>query len=295
MISTHDVELYRERGYVVVPDLLDTETLGAARQVIAELVDGARGVTGHTEIYDLEPSHRPDAPRVRRIKTPHLHHEIFRRIMRTPRMVEILKQLLGPGVRLHGSKLNIKAPRYGSPVEWHQDWAFYPHTNDDLLAVGVMLDDCAIENGPLMVMPGTHKGHVYDHHAGGCFCGAIDPAACDLDFSRAVPLTGRAGTMSFHHVRLVHGSAQNLSALPRQLLLYEFSAADAFPIARPVTDLAAYDANLIAGRPTIAPRLAAVPVRMPLPAAPHQGSIYENQTTARARYFAFTATPELAG
>ncbi len=294
MISERDVELYRERGYVVVPDLLDAPTLSAARQVIAEFIERARGVTGHTEIYDLEPSHRPDAPRVRRIKTPHLHHELFRRIMRTPRMIEILKQLLGPGVRLHGSKLNMKAPHYGSPVEWHQDWAFYPHTNDDVLAVGMMLDDCALENGPLMVMPGTHKGPVYDHHADGYFCGAIDPTACDLDFSRAVPLTGRAGTMSFHHVRLVHGSAQNVSALSRQLLLYEFSAADAFPIARPVTDLAAYDANLVAGSSTITPRLAAVPVRMPLPPAPHQGSIYENQTTIRARYFAFETSGALA-
>ena len=44
-------------------------------------------------------------------------------------------------MRLHGSKLNMKAPKYGSPVEWHQDWAFYPHTNDDILAIGVMLDD----------------------------------------------------------------------------------------------------------------------------------------------------------
>ncbi len=295
MISERDVELYRERGYVVVPDLLDAPTLSAARQVIAEFIERARGVTGHTEIYDLEPSHRPDAPRVRRIKTPHLHHELFRRIMRTPRMIEILKQLLGPGVRLHGSKLNMKAPHYGSPVEWHQDWAFYPHTNDDVLAVGMMLDDCALENGPLMVMPGTHKGPVYDHHADGYFCGAIDPTACDLDFSRAVPLTGRAGTMSFHHVRLVHGSAQNVSALSRQLLLYEFSAADAFPIARPVTDLAAYDANLVAGSSTITPRRAAVPVRMPLPPAPHQGSIYENQTTIRARYFAFETSGALAG
>jgi ectoine hydroxylase-related dioxygenase (phytanoyl-CoA dioxygenase family) len=297
MIARRDVEHYRENGYVIVPDLLDAATLSAARQVTAELVEGASGVAGHTELYDLEPSHRPDAPRVRRIKSPHLHHEIFRRIMRTPRLVEILTQLLGAGVRLHGSKLNMKAPHYGSPVEWHQDWAFYPHTNDDLLAVGVMLDDCALENGPLMVMPGTHKGPVWDHHADGYFCGAIDPDACDLDFARAVPLTGRAGAMSFHHVRLVHGSAQNLSALPRQLLLYEFSAADAFPLVRPVTDLAAYDANLVAGASTITPRLAAVPVRMPLPPAPHQGSIYENQTTTRTRYFAFDTTakePELA-
>jgi phytanoyl-CoA hydroxylase len=289
MISNRDVAHYRENGYIVVPELLDAPTLSAVRQVIAELVDGARGIVGHTDIYDLEPSHRPEAPRVRRIKTPHLHHEIFRRVMRTPRMIAILKQLLGPAVRLHGSKLNMKAPHYGSPVEWHQDWAFYPHTNDDVLAVGVMLDDCALENGPLMVMPGSHKGPVYDHHADGYFCGAIDPTECGLDFSKAVPLTGRAGAMSFHHVRLVHGSAQNVSALPRQLLLYEFSAADAFPVSRPVNDLAAYDANLVAGAPTIVPRLAAVPVRMPLPPAPRQGSIYENQTTTRTRYFAVDA------
>src|SRR5882757_3945025 len=294
MISDRDIAFYREHGYIIAPDVLDTQTLSAARQVIAEFIEGARGVTGHTEIYDLEPSHRPDAPRVRRIKTPHLHHELFRRIMRTPQMIEILKQLLGPSVRLHGSKLNMKAPHYGSPVEWHQDWAFYPHTNDDVLAVGMMLDDCALENGPLMVMPGTHKGPVYDHHADGYFCGAMDPTACDLDFSQAVPLTGRAGTMSFHHVRLVHGSAQNVSALSRQLLLYEFSAADAFPIARPVTDLPAYDANLVAGTGTITPRLAAVPVRMPLPPAPHQGSIYENQTSTRARYFAIEPSGALA-
>ena len=285
MIPERDVAFYREHGYVVVPDLLDGETLSAARQVVAELIEGARGVMAHTDIYDLEPTHRPDAPRVRRIKTPHLHHEVFRRILRTPRMVEVLTQLLGlSGVRLHGSKLNIKAPQYGSPVEWHQDWAFYPHTNDDVLAVGVMLDDCALENGPLMVVPGSHKGPVHDHHCDGYFCGAIDPA-CDIDYSKAVPLVGRAGSMSFHHVRLVHGSAQNVSDKPRQLLLYEFTAADAFPLVKPVTDLAAFDANLIAGGSVITPRLAGVPVRMPLPPAPHQGSIYENQSTAQNKYF----------
>jgi hypothetical protein len=91
--------------------------------------------------------------------------------------------------------------------------------------------------------------------------------------------------MSFHHVRLVHGSAQNLSDRPRALLLYEFAAADAWPLVG-VPDLAAFDAKLVAGAPTIEPRLAPVPVRMPLPPAPRQGSIYENQTTAKNRFFA---------
>ena len=71
----------------------------------------------------------------------------------------------------------MKAAHYGSPVEWHQDWAFYPHTNDDILAIGVMLDDTDLENGPLMVVPGSHKGPVWNHHGeDGRFAGLVDPA-----------------------------------------------------------------------------------------------------------------------
>ena len=61
----------------------------------------------------------------------------------------------------------MKNPRSGSPVQWHQDWAFYPHTNDDLLAVGIALDDMRIENSCMMVVPGSHTGPVYDHHQDG--------------------------------------------------------------------------------------------------------------------------------
>ena len=53
----------------------------------------------------------------------------------------------GRGVRQQGDKLNMKSPGVGSPVQWHQDWAFYPHTNDDILAVGLAIDDTTIENG----------------------------------------------------------------------------------------------------------------------------------------------------
>ncbi|HEY0524127.1 MAG TPA: phytanoyl-CoA dioxygenase family protein [Stellaceae bacterium] len=287
MLSDRDIEFYRENGYVLVEGVMDRPTLSAVRQRIAEILEGARGLAGHTDIYDLEPTHRPDAPRVRRIKTPHLHDPFFVELARLPAMAPILQRLLGPsGVRLHGSKINIKAPRYGSPVEWHQDWAFYPHTNDDLLAVGVMLDDCTVENGAMLVLPGTHKGPVYDHHdSGGYFCGAMDPDACrDLDFAKAVPVIGPAGSMSFHHVRLVHGSAQNVSDKPRALLLYEFAAADAWPLVG-VPDFATFDARLVAGSSTNTPRLEPVPVRMPLPPARNQGSIYENQSASKRRYF----------
>ena len=290
MLAPADVQFYRDQGYLVVPDVLDARALDAMRAEMARILEGARAVTAHTDRYDLEPGHRPDDPRVRRVKTPHRFYPVFQQFMRHPRLVAILNDLLGPGVRLHGSKINLKAPRYGSPVEWHQDWAFYPHTNDDLIAVGVMLDDCASDNGPLLVVPGSHRGPVFDHHADGYFCGAIDPAAIRDEIARAVPLTGRAGSMSFHHVRLVHGSAQNVSSLPRTLLLYEYAAADAWPLMG-VADLADFDARLITGEPTIEPRLVPTPVRMPVPPARHQGSIYENQLDAGRRYFPVTDEP----
>ena len=106
-------------------------------------------------------------------------------------MVGILTQLIGPGVRFQTGKLNMKSAGDGSAVEWHQDWAFYPHTNDDLLAVGIMLDDVDETNGPLCVLPGSHRGVIHDHHANGVFCGAIDPIESQIDFSSAVELIGR--------------------------------------------------------------------------------------------------------
>ena len=292
MLSPSDVASYREQGYLVVPDVLDASTLDSVRRELARILDGSRAVTAHTDVYDLEPGHRPDDPRVRRVKTPHRFFPVFDRLMRHPRLVAILTSLLGDAIRLHGSKINLKSPRYGSPVEWHQDWAFYPHTNDDLLAVGVMLDDCTSDNGPLLVVPGTHRGptfdhHTGDHHGGRYFCGAIDPAEIRDEIARAVPLTGRAGSMSFHHVRLVHGSAQNVSSLPRTLLLYEYGAADAWPLMG-VSNLADFDGRLITGEPSVEPRLVPAPVRMPLPPALHQGSIYENQSDAARRYFPVT-------
>ena len=161
MISEKDVQTYQRDGVIVVPEVLGTDTLSQVRSVIAELVAGSAQTLEHTDVYDLEPGHTAENPRVRRIKAPHKVHKIFDEIVRSEPVLDILKKLLGPGLRLHGSKLNMKSAQYGSPVEWHQDWAFYPHTNDDLLAVGMMLDDAFIENGPLLVVPAGDIAHVY--------------------------------------------------------------------------------------------------------------------------------------
>jgi ectoine hydroxylase-related dioxygenase (phytanoyl-CoA dioxygenase family) len=285
MLSPDQIAQYKRDGFVVVENILDETELRTARRIVAERLDGAHGLTGHTELYDLEPDHRPDAPRVRRLKVPHRWDPFFRNLVAGPKMLAAMQDVMGVAdLRLTGSKINLKSPRGGSPVEWHQDWAFYPHTNDDLLAVGVMLDDCTLENGAMLAMPGSHRGPVHDHHVDGYFCGAIDVASSGMDFAEAVSCTGRAGSASFHHVRLVHGSAENVSTKPRVLLLYEVAAADAWPLMG-VPDFADFNERLLSGSPSIVPRMADVPVRMPLPPAPNQGSIYENQTAAKSKFF----------
>jgi len=276
---------YRRDGFVVVPDLLGPSALQELREIIAELVAASAAVTEHTAVYDLEPGHTPAAPRVRRIKQPHKVHPAFDAVVRSAPVMAVLTELLGPDLRLQGSKLNMKAAHYGSPVEWHQDWAFYPHTNDDILAIGVMLDDTDLENGPLMVVPGSHKGPVWNHHGeDGRFCGMVDPADITAEIASAAALTGRAGTMSFHHVRALHGSALNTSERSRNLLLYEVAASDAWPLLG-VADFDDFNRRLLTGRPSIEPRVTSVPVRLPLPPAARQGSIYENQLTSTRSYF----------
>ena len=277
---------YRRDGVIVVEGLLDDEMRGRMKPVLADLIERSRGVAAHDDVYDLEPGHSAAEPRVRRIKKPNLVAPVFAEFMRSPRLLTVLSMLLGQsGVRLHTSKLNLKAPGYGSPVEWHQDWAFYPHTNDDVLAVGVLLDDATEENGPLLVVPGSHRGPTFDHHGpDGRFCGAIDPARARLDYAQAIPLIAPAGSCSFHHVRAVHGSAQNRSVRSRNLLLYEFTAADAFPLLG-IPDWDEFNGRLLVGTPTVVPRTVECPVRMPFPPARNQGSIYENQTAIERRYF----------
>ena len=289
MISRQQIDQYHDEGSIIVPGVLDEFTRKRMQAVLGELVENSRKVSAHDDVYDLEPGHSSDEPRVRRIKKPHVVDPVFAEFMRSPSLTSTLQALLGDNVRLHGSKLNLKAPQFGSPVEWHQDWAFYPHTNDDLLAVGVMLDDTTVENGAMYVIPGSHTGPTYDHQGpDGYFTGGMNPETCGVDFSKAVPCEGPAGSCSFHHVRAIHGSAQNLSDKPRGLLLYEVAAGDAFPIMGLGSAYGNYDSyreRLLYGEESVVPRFREVPVRLPLPPAKNQGSIYENQMAAGGKRF----------
>jgi ectoine hydroxylase-related dioxygenase (phytanoyl-CoA dioxygenase family) len=162
-----------------------------------------------------------------------------------------------------------------------------------MLALGLMLEDVDESNGPLNVIPGSHKGPVLAHtNADGVFCGAVDPGDPDFHRDRAVTITGKAGSMSVHHVRMLHGSAPNNSDRDRRIVFYECHAADAWPLSGGGSYFQTLDQSamfqdlqdrVIAGEPTLQPRMEALPVRLPLPPAPVGGSIFKTQRSAGAK------------
>jgi ectoine hydroxylase-related dioxygenase (phytanoyl-CoA dioxygenase family) len=292
MLSRDQIQFYHDNGYLLVEDAVTPEQLAALRRITHEFIERSREVTESDEVFDLDEGHSRAQPRLTRIKLPHRQHPVYDETLRSAGVTGVLKDLLGAAVALQTSKLNTKAPGGGAAVEWHQDWAFYPHTHDGLLALGLMLEDVDQANGPLMVVPGSHKGPVLSHHAGGVFCGAVDPDDPLFEKERAVTLTGKAGDMTVHHVRTLHGSAPNRSERPRFILFYECHAADAWPLLgagsyiHRLGQRAIWDdlrERMICGEPTITPRVEPVPVRLPLPPAPDATSIFKTQKSGGAR------------
>ena len=280
VLSSDQIEFYDANGYLLIENRVPDDIMDAVRAEIERFKQIASGMTASDDRIDLEDSHTPDNPRIRRVKRPNTQSGVIDGLMRSDHILAPVRDLLGPNLRLQTTKLNMKSAGYGAAVEWHQDWAFYPYTNDDVLAVGLIVDDMTEENGPLMVFPGSHEGPVHNHHHNGYFAGAMDLAASGFDMADAVPLMGPAGSISIHHVRIVHGSALNTSQRDRRVIFFEMMAADAFPIAGArgkFDSLESFDARMLCGEPTLEPRVVACPVRVPCPDAPMQGSIYEVQ------------------
>ena len=296
LLSPQQLRQYEEQGYLIVPDVVSPEIISIMKKRTSELIEASREVGSSNDTYDLEDGHSSSNPRLTRVKEPHrvdpavFYNPVLGADCMLPR---ILRDLLGDAVAIQTSKLNIKSCGGGQAVEWHQDWAFYPATNASLLAVGLMVDDVSEDNAPLHVIPGSHKGPLLSHHnqAGTHFCGAVSPSDPDFHKDRAVCLTGKAGSVTIHHVRLLHGSAPNRSDRNRIMCFYEVAAADAWPLAGGASYIhslsqAALWADMvdrmIFGQPCMTPRLENNPVRLCLPPAPRGGSIFKTQKSGGA-------------
>jgi ectoine hydroxylase len=224
-------ESYFEKGYLLVEKAVPMDWIEQIRTVTDEMVERSRHQKTSDAVFDLEPGHTAERPRLRRLSSPVEQHPLYWEFMLKSPLGDIAADLVGPDVKFHHQKLNFKWAEGGEEVKWHQDIQFFPHTNYNVLTIGTYLHDCGGDQGPLGVLPGSHDGPLYsEYNDNGEWVGCLsDRDVAKLDLDKAEYLMGPAGSITIHHCRTVHGSKPNLSDVGRPLLLNTLSSADAFP------------------------------------------------------------------
>ena len=224
-------EHYFQHGYVGAPGVVPRAWLDRLNERTAAYVEESRQANGDRR-FDLEPDHSAECPRIRRLNSPTDVDALYWEFASTGPFVDVAEDLLGPDIKFHHSKLNFKWSGGGEEVKWHQDIQFWPHTNYDVLTVGVYLEDVDARMAPMGVIPGSHNGPLHElYDDAGEWTGHIRAADLpNVAVERASYIDGPAGTVTVHNCRAIHGSAPNWSDRPRPLLLCAYAAADAIPI-----------------------------------------------------------------
>ena len=249
VLSRAQREFYFENGYLQLESFIGQDWLDRLWAVTERLIDESRARETSNKVFDLEPNHTAENPRLRRISNPVGLDPVFEEFGLRGPIVDLAEDLVGPDVKFHHSKLNMKWSGGGEEVKWHQDIQFWPHTNYSPLTIGLYMDDVDDEMGPMGVIPGSHKGEIFDLYGqDGQWAGALadeDLARASLD--RAVWLKGPKGSITIHNCRMLHGSMANNSNCGRPLLLHTYASADALIMAGSVVTGSAHAETIVRG------------------------------------------------
>ena len=232
-LTDSQVQAFWAEGYVVMEHAVSGDDLADLQAAVVGWVEESRdhaGPWGETmdgrPRFDVQPGHSAVSPALRRVASPQEVCDVHLRIMRDSPLVDAAAQLVGPDLVVNNVKTNCKQPGSNTEVRFHQDFAYEAHSNDDMVAVLLFVDDVTPDNGPLEVVPGTHRRPIFDHWQDGVFTGTIVDA--DLEgLPTTVACHGPAGTACLMHTRLVHGSGPNLTDTPRTLAIFSYRSEDA--------------------------------------------------------------------
>jgi non-haem Fe2+, alpha-ketoglutarate-dependent halogenase len=139
-------------------------------------------------------------------------------LVRQDRILDAVEDLIGPDILCWGSSFFIKEPRNTAYVSWHQDSTYWGLEPPDVVTAWIAFSDSTPENGAMRVIPGSHKLDQVPHRdtfAADNLLSRGQEIMVEVDERRAVTLELKAGEMSLHHVRLIHGSEPNPSATRR--------------------------------------------------------------------------------
>jgi non-heme Fe2+,alpha-ketoglutarate-dependent halogenase len=195
-LSEAAVQQYRELGYYAPVPVLSRAEAAALRQNLEAFEatgDGMQGPIRHK---------------------PHLLFTWLNDLIRHPRILDAVEDVIGPDILCWGTTFFTKEARNSSYVSWHQDSTYWGLEPPDIITAWVAFTDSTAANGAMRVIPATHKLDQAPHRdtfAADNLLSRGQEIMVDVDEREAAMLELAAGEMSLHHVRLIHGSDPNPS------------------------------------------------------------------------------------
>jgi non-heme Fe2+,alpha-ketoglutarate-dependent halogenase len=147
-----------------------------------------------------------------------------------PAILDSVEAILGQDFYVWAARFISKEPRSTKRVVWHQDCAYWPLKPECSVTVWLAVYDATRANAAMRVISGSHEGATLPHGPAAddddTQHGSVEIQPGQIDESLAIDITLRAGEMSLHDSRLVHGSPYNESTLPRCGLAIRYSRSD---------------------------------------------------------------------
>jgi ectoine hydroxylase len=232
MLTEDQIRRFEQDGYILLPDLFDEAELDVLRGELPAVF----GEAGPHRVVEA------GAGVVRGVHGVHETNPVFGTLVRLPRLVEPARRLLDDDVYVHQFKINAKLALVGEVWEWHQDYRFW-RDEDGMptpraLSAAVFLDAVDEFNGPLMLVPGSHKDGVHDATVRDD-AGWADTLTAKLKYSLSVEALARAtsergivapkglaGSVLLFHSNILHGSTPNMSPNNRTIVLVSYNSAE---------------------------------------------------------------------
>lgn len=235
-IPLPDLSSYEERGYLKVDSLLLPEQVEQCRDELDRLKQP--GALADSDLVIRE----PNSGEVRSIFQAHKVSQVFADVIFSQRLAEMARQILGSEVYVHQSRVNYKPAFGGAEFDWHSDFETW-HAEDGMpmpraFSMSISLTENYEFNGPLMVIPGSHRtfvpsigetpteNHKVSLQTARLTIGTVDHASLtDLARENGIQqITGPAGTGVLFDSNILHGSNGNITPFPRSNIFVVYNS-----------------------------------------------------------------------
>lgn len=225
-LSREQIASFHRDGYLVLRDLLTPDQVATFQAQTEDLHRKLRDGAPYGVTIGWEDSKDDGEQRIQQLLHAEKVSPFLEGLIRSDKLLAIMRDLVGPDLKLFEAKFVLKSAHVGGEVPWHQDYPYWKTFARSPVQVNCMIaiDDSTEQNGCLEVLPGSHLTGIRDHgaHGGGKnFVLATDPDA--RTHESLVKLPAKAGTAILFGPLLLHHSAPNRSDHQRRSVTVVYS------------------------------------------------------------------------